>query len=112
MAAHRFKINEIGAVSFCPVTARAFSIGVNMNKRLRIILVFYCLSVAYCCIWVPWHLVHGDDQIRAGYGLIWTGPSTSIVEPPLTIPDFPIIALRIAALTFIGGAIFFGTTRN
>jgi len=77
-----------------------------MNRTQRIIVIVYCLLLAYCCLWVPWHLVQGPDHIRAGYGWLWIGPSNPPYYAFLTTPDLPIIALRFLATTVICGAAF------
>ena len=75
-----------------------------MNTTVRIILVLYCVLFAYCCLWVPWHMVQGQDRIRAGYGWLWAGPSNAPVDSILTTPDGVIIALRVVALTTLASA--------
>lgn len=77
-----------------------------MNRMLRVVLVLYCLLFAYCCLWVPWHLVQAQDRVRAGYGWLWRGPVNPPVDAILTTPDLAIIALRIPALTAITAAVF------
>lgn len=82
-----------------------------MKKFQRVVLVLYCLFVAYCCVWVPWRvLFSAGDQYRAGYGLLWVGPAGDQIDPFATRPDFPIIALRVIAVTFIAGAAFLFVT--
>lgn len=99
-----------------------------MSRVQRIVLITYCLSVAYCCVWVPW-CVTGSDQYgiyrqRLGYGWVWAGPRFSpghaehgddfsdvdrfVAEynahasnSPAAMPDMPIIALRLAAATAV-----------
>ena len=77
-----------------------------MNKAQRLVLVLYCLLLAYCCLWVPWHIAQGQDYLRAGYGWLWAGPSHSEFDAYLTAPDFPIIALRLVAATAVCGAAY------
>ncbi|MFZ0912870.1 MAG: hypothetical protein WBQ76_03160 [Candidatus Korobacteraceae bacterium] len=78
-----------------------------MNKAQRIILVIYCGLIAASCLWVPWHLSHGEDQYRAGYGWIWAGPRSKDVYPQTTVPDLRVIALQLAGITFASAAAFF-----
>jgi hypothetical protein len=75
-----------------------------MPRAQRIILIVYCLLLAYCCIWVPWHVAQGQDYVRAGYGWLWSGPSNTEIEGILTAPDLPIIGLRLLAVTTISAA--------
>jgi len=72
-----------------------------MNRTQRVILALYFLLVAYCCVWIPWH-VRGepDYSIRAGYGWAWVGPSER------ASPDVAVIVLRLMAVTAIGATAF------
>ena len=49
-----------------------------MNRTQRIILVIYCLSLAYCFVWIPWSVTTSDrfgtSRQRLGYGWVWAGP--------------------------------------
>ena len=72
-----------------------------MNKLQRIVLIVYFLLLAYCCVWIPWHVIMGEDNIRLGYGWVWSGPDD------LAGPDLPLVFLRIGAATAISAAIFF-----
>jgi hypothetical protein len=76
-----------------------------MTRAQRIVLIVYFLLLAYCCEWVPWHLVEGEARVRDGYGWLWVGPSNS-ADAYLTTPDWTIIALRIVAVTAIAGAAY------
>lgn len=78
-----------------------------MSKAQRIAVAVYCLLVAYCCLWVPWRVSFPEGaQYRAGYGLLWIGPLNAHLDPFATRPDFPIIALRIIAVSFISAVVF------
>jgi hypothetical protein len=59
----------------------------GLSKIQRIVVIVYCVLLAYCCLWIPWHLVQGQDNIRAGYGWLWRGPQNAPVDPLLTSPD-------------------------
>jgi hypothetical protein len=55
----------------------------SMNKAQRIVVILYCLSLAYCCVWIPWRVPYNRAATayeRAGYGWIWAGPHRS---PPI-----------------------------
>lgn len=104
-----------------------------MNKAQRIVLILYCLLLAYCCLWIPWHVKRRSPEgayNRTGYGWVWAGPYRSpdvVYDPPLrssdgleilgevdldpspldAMPDLPRIALRIVAVTSIFAAVFF-----
>jgi hypothetical protein len=74
-----------------------------MSRVQRSVLVTYCLSLAYCCVWVPWSVTssdrYGTDHQRLGYGWVWAGPqypsSLAKINPPRhaerpsETPDFP-----------------------
>jgi hypothetical protein len=91
-----------------------------MNRAQRIVVVLYCLLVVYCCVWVPWHIVTGPandgdtDQVRAGYGWLWGGPSnfdSMFFAASVTTPDYSIVGLRLLAATALAGAGFLVATR-
>ena len=83
-----------------------------MNRSQRIVVVLYCLLVVYCCVWVPWHMVaapandNRNNQERAGYGWLWSGPPDTEVIPSLTTPDLPVIGLRLLAATALATSAF------
>jgi glucose dehydrogenase len=86
-----------------------------MNRTQRVVLIVYCVLLAYCCVWVPWHVEMHISQdlsrptsVRMGYGWLWAGPSDSDVQRPASATlDLPIIGLRFLAVTAIAGAAFF-----
>ena len=50
----------------------------SMNKPQRVVLIAYFLSLAYCCLWIPWRVPVGLLHVRyarLGYGWIWVGPT-------------------------------------
>ena len=79
-----------------------------MNQIQRIVVVIYCLLLAYCCIWVPWQIVgtvgsapeHKISNII--YSPVWDAPIGSYE----TSPDMRLIILRAVAITSIAGAAF------
>jgi hypothetical protein len=79
-----------------------------MNQIQRIVVVIYCLLLAYCCIWVPWQIVgtvgsapeHKISNII--YSPVWDAPIGSYE----TSPDMRLIILRAVAITAIAGAAF------
>ena len=87
-----------------------------MNRPQRIVLILYCLLLAYCCVWIPWHshmspaLSHGyaDSYIRLGYGWLWIGSLDigGYAAYATATPDLPLIQLRLIAATAIGVAAF------
>ena len=105
-----------------------------MNRSQRIVAVLYCLLVIYCCVWVPWRVLRTTrPSFRVGYGWLWAGPlppipdaslysdipaGAKILRPlsdatgPLATPDFPIIAVRLLAVTALAGAGFVAPTRQ
>jgi hypothetical protein len=105
-----------------------------INRTQRIALILYCLSLTYCCVWIPWRVPYNRAATayeRAGYGWVWAGPYRSpdvVYNPPLrssgntpeilgevdldpspldAMPDLPRITLRIAAATSISAVAFF-----
>jgi hypothetical protein len=102
-----------------------------MSKVQRIVLVTYCLSLAYCCVWIPWSVTgpgqYGTDRQRLGYGWVWAGPRFSPAHVAHSsdfsdvdqfvmeynayasvslsaMPEMRIIALRLAAVTAVTAA--------
>jgi len=78
-----------------------------MNRAQRIVLVLYCLLLAYCCIWIPWHVPARhfvEGAIRPaedlGYGWLWVVPNS------YATPDLPRIELRFGAATALAAAVF------
>ena len=73
-----------------------------MTPLQRIVVVLYCLLVAYCCLWVPWHVtgLAAVGQVQLGYGWIWHPAD------PSGGPDVAAITLRLLAVTGLGAAVF------
>jgi hypothetical protein len=71
-----------------------------MKPARRIVLVTYCVVLAYFCLRVPWHAkIQSLPVINVGYYWLWAGPEEGAV-------DLSIVALRLAAVTAIGAAAF------
>jgi len=56
-----------------------------MTRAQRIVLIFYCLLVVCCCVWVPWFLTMPrvdaqSTKIQQGYDWVWSVGC----EPPTT----------------------------
>jgi hypothetical protein len=99
-----------------------------MNRTQHFVLVLYCLLLAYCCLWLPWHVQRSSRfdtfYVRSGYGWLWTGPKKYCPSPPsdhtanlcnldnwteydeTATPDLQLLALRLVAATAIGSAVF------
>src|SRR5450755_705303 len=89
-----------------------------MTKSHRIVLVSYCLLLAYCCVWIPWCIPRHDSTCeRVGYGWLWAGPAIKgdvfdqVFPDPhpqwdRAIPDLELMALRILAASAVSGAAF------
>jgi hypothetical protein len=85
-----------------------------MSKAHRIILVLYCLSVVYCCIWIPWHrhisatnqYWYADNFKRLAYGWVWSGPENDPQEALYAAPDLVLIGLRLLASTAFAACAF------
>jgi hypothetical protein len=58
-----------------------------MSKPQRIVVVIFCLSLAYCFAWIPWSATssdrYGTYTQRFGYGWVWAGPQNP--EESMTI---------------------------
>ncbi|MGA7768976.1 MAG: hypothetical protein WCA27_22470 [Candidatus Sulfotelmatobacter sp.] len=47
-----------------------------MNRAQRVVSIFFCLLIAYCCAWIPWCIPQRNSSCkRVGYGWIWAGPA-------------------------------------
>ena len=100
------------------------------KKPQKIIILVYCLLLAYCCLWIPWHVQHvsrySTTYVRSGYGWLWTGPVRYCPPPPSdhtaslcdivessgpdydsdATPDLQLIAMRFVAVTVVSIAAF------
>jgi hypothetical protein len=74
-----------------------------MTRTQRIVAVLYCLLVAYCGVWVPWHwsVTGRMEDIKEGYALIWDGPPAG-----RGVPDVAAVAACVLAATGICTAAF------
>lgn len=86
--------------------------GMKLKSVPLLATTLYLCALTYALVWVPWieTVPHYGDRysfsVRAGYGLIWEGPSNppriGIYGPSpdvLSRPDVSLIVLRSAALT-------------
>ena len=76
----------------------------QLTRSQRIVLILYCLAVAYCCLWVPWiYNLPGDGikNVQGGYALIWDGPPSGF-----GVPNLIAIIVRIMAVTALSAAAF------
>lgn len=83
-----------------------------MTKPQRFILTAYCLLLAYCFVWIPWHTTQPMENIRLGYGWLWVGPPESVPLSNLAAPDVPLVVLRLLAITVIAAAAIVATWPN
>ncbi|MGA9393697.1 MAG: hypothetical protein WBV69_24910 [Candidatus Sulfotelmatobacter sp.] len=103
-----------------------------MKRAQRFVVVAYCLTLAYCWLWIPWCVSSRRSPCeRVGYGWLWAGPvprggifNGSTTEAPVPLPppgftfdnpeptwerarpDLELMALRLLAGTAILGAAF------
>ncbi len=96
-----------------------------MNRAQRIVLILYCLLLAYCCAWIPWHVTYvtesqssvGSETVnpyqgekitrsRTVYSFIWNAPSDQR-NFWIPTPAIDLILLRIVAVTAVCAAAFF-----
>ena len=101
-----------------------------MKPPQRVVLILYCLSLAYCCLWIPWRTRSEAldwRYVRAGYGWMWAGPERYRTLPPVpaatpdskqyldetaeiltlrqqAVPDFALMGLRFLATTAVSAA--------
>jgi len=70
-----------------------FAMRANMGKPQRIILAIYCLSLAYCLVWIPWSVTssdrYGTNCQRLGYGWVWAGPQYPDESAVIGWPRYP-----------------------
>lgn len=73
-----------------------------MNRAQKIVVLAYCLAVAYACFWVPWQYSAGDlKNVYGGYAFLWDGPQNG-----LGTPDGTAVAAEVVALTALGLGLF------
>src|SRR5208282_3110088 len=91
-----------------------------MNRAQRVVLILYCLLLAYCCLWVPWRIqIHfpsrsywpgeslpAEDHYSTEYGWLWVGPRNLHSRSAYATPDMSLIQLRIVAVTSIAAGGF------
>ena len=116
------------ATIFCAPFQRGVSrtkIG-HMTRPQRIVAVLYCLLLAYCCAWIPWHVTYvvesqssvGDESTppfqgekiirsRTVYSFIWNAPSDERTLRWIPTPAIDLILLRIVAASAVCSAAFF-----
>src|ERR1035438_5875726 len=82
------------------------SIG-SMNRAQRVVLILYCLMLAYCCLWIPWSVTYGFEERKTSkvvYSFLWAAPNLGRYWGTAAIPDMRLVALRILAITALAGA--------
>jgi hypothetical protein len=54
----------------------------RLTRAQRVVLIFYCLLVVCCCVWVPWHFTTPgkSTKVQQGYDWVWSVGC----EPPTT----------------------------
>ena len=96
-----------------------------MTRPQRIVLIAYCLLLAYCCIWIPWRVTfvietqssvgsdivnpyQGEKIVRSQsvYSFVWNAPSDERNLRWIPTPAVDLILLRIVGVTAISGAAF------
>lgn len=85
-----------------------------MNRIQRIILIFYCIVLAFVCLYVPWKIEFREQGAYLGYHLIWSRPfmhkvkaiDKSISFGAIAFVDYQVVVLEILAITAIGGMTF------
>ena len=91
---------------------------VSLDKRVRRVLIGYCIAITVACIYVPWkiHLSSrgASGDISIGYALIWTPPrgSEELLEIRLATVDVARVTLQIVALTALCVAVILFSCRS
>ena len=70
------------------------------KARLKDIIIVYCLSVVFACIYVPWKVQVRAGQLSCDYSLIWSPPRCGRFGKPVV--DYARVILEIVALTALG----------
>ncbi len=70
------------------------------KARLKVIIIVYCLSVVFACIYVPWKVQNIRSQNSCDYSLIWSPPYCEGSDKPVV--DYARVILEIVALTALG----------
>jgi hypothetical protein len=97
-----------------------------MTRAQRIVLIVYCLLLAYCCTWIPWRVTfvletqssvgsetsnpYQGEKIassRSVYSFVWNAPSDESNLRWIPTPAIDLILLRIVAVTALCAAAFF-----
>jgi len=68
------------------------------QARLRVIIIVYCLSVVFACIYVPWKVQWRAGQLSCDYSWIWS----PAYYTELPVVDYARVILEIVALTALG----------
>ncbi len=92
---------------------------VSLDKRVRRVLIGYCIAITVACIYVPWKVHISDSSlsigdVSIGYALIWTPPRDPYksVEIPIATVDVARAALQIVALTALCVAVLLLSCRS
>jgi hypothetical protein len=75
----------------------------------RVVLIIHSLSVAYCCVWIPWRSTTALQQhveITIIYSFIWRAPGCDCQYDNGIEPALVQIFLRIVAVTAVATAAF------
>lgn len=78
-----------------------------MNLAQRIVVAIYCLLLAYCCVWIFWHVTFGVGQRKftdVVYSLVWAAPSVGYDPGYAAAPEIGLVFLKVVALTAVSGA--------
>lgn len=78
-----------------------------MKRIQRIIVIIYCIAIAFACFYVPWKEevslgAAGQRLIKLGYSLIWS----PLERPPYVSIDYARILLEILGITALGAMTF------
>ena len=66
------------------------------KKKNKIIMIIYCISIAFVCVYVPWKQSIQPYNFSLGYSFIWSPPKLSII-------DVGRVALELIGISALGG---------
>jgi hypothetical protein len=81
-----------------------------VSRPQQIVVLIYCLLLAYCCVWIPWRLTFGIGERKStdvAYSLVWAAPNFGYAPGYSAVPDMRLVLLRIIAVTATAAAVFF-----
>ncbi len=92
---------------------------VSLDKRVRRVLIGYCIAIAVACTYVPWKIPLSSRSISLGdfslgYALIWAPPTGlwELRRGSVASVDVTRVALLVVALTAVAGVVILFRCRS